>query len=92
LGLDARELTPLLVSRSIIAVAQTRSFQKAEIVMGDVAGQRVSAKTLERITQDVGLELAQRRDSPGSDALARTPEEAPDLAVVECDGGRIRTR
>jgi hypothetical protein len=92
LGLNARNLTPLLVSRSMVAVAQTRAFQKAEIVMADTAGQRVSAKTLERVAQDVGVELAERRDSKGSNALAKTPEDAPDLAVVECDGGRIRTR
>jgi hypothetical protein len=91
LGLDARDVTPLLVTRSMVAVAQTRAFKKAEVVMADVAGQRVSAKTLERIAQDVGLELAQRRDS-SEHALAARPGDAPDLAVVECDGGRIRTR
>ncbi len=80
------------MGRSIIAVAQTRAFQKAEIVMAQVAGQSVSAKTLERIAHDVGSELAERRDSSRSDSLARRPEDAPDLAVVECDGGRIRTR
>jgi len=94
LGFDARELTPLLVTRSAIAVAQTRAFKKAAIVMADVAGQPVSAKTLERVAGDVGLELAQRRDAdPKTDAaLAQRPELAPALAVVECDGGRIRTR
>ena len=91
LGLDAREQTPLLVARSIVTVAQTRAFKKAEVVMAEVAGQRLSAKTLERIAQDVGLELAQRRDS-SEDTLAARPQEPPDLAVVECDGGRIRTR
>ena len=94
MGFDARELTPLLVTRSAIAVAQTRAFKKAAIVMADVAGQPVSAKTLERVAGDVGLELAQRRDAdPKTDAaLAQRPELAPALAVVECDGGRIRTR
>lgn len=74
------------------AVAQTRAFRKAEVVMAETAGQPVSAKTLERLAQDVGSELAERRDSQGSNALAKKPEDAPDLAVVECDGGRIRTR
>jgi hypothetical protein len=94
LGFDARELTPLLVSRLVIAAAQTRAFGKAEIVMADVAGQPVSAKTIERVTHDVGHELADRRDasSQGGNSLAKTPEEPPELAVVECDGGRIRTR
>lgn len=84
----------MLVTRSVTAVAQTRAFKKAAVVMADVAGQPVSAKTLERLAGDVGLELAQRRDAdPKTDeALAKTPELPPALAVVECDGGRIRTR
>ena len=94
LGLDARELTPLLVQRITVAAAETRSFKRAAIVMKNVGGQRVSAKTIERVVHDVGGELAERRDADPrtDDALARRPEEPPDLAVVECDGGRIRTR
>ena len=80
--------------RSVVAVAHTRSFGKASIVMQQVAGQDVSSSSLQRITQDVGGELAARRDAPASsvNALAATPLVPPDLAVVECDGGRIRTR
>lgn len=94
MGFDARELTPLLVMRVVISAAQTRAFKKAEIVMGDVAGEAVSAKTIERVVGDVGGELADRRDaSPRSGrTLANTRQDAPDLAVAECDGGRIRTR
>jgi len=63
-------------------------------VIHDVAGVAVSAKTVERVVHDVGGELAGRRDAdPRSDqALALAPESPPQLAVVECDGGRIRTR
>lgn len=84
----------MLATRIVIAVGQTRAFKKAAIVMADVAGQPVSAKTLERVAGDVGLELAQRRDAdPKTDeALAKTPELPPALAVIECDGGRARTR
>jgi hypothetical protein len=94
LGFDARELTPLLVQRLTVAGAETRSFQRAAIVMRDVGDQGVSAKTIERVVRDVGGELAERRDADPKtdDALARRPERPPDLAVVECDGGRIRTR
>lgn len=94
MGFDARQLTPLLVSRVVVAAAQTRAFAKAAIVMADVAGQEVSAKTIERVAHDVGLELAARRDAvPQSPhALAHAPAAPPDLAVVECDGGRARTR
>jgi hypothetical protein len=94
LGLDARQLTPLLVGRITNAGAETRSFKRAAIVMKEVAGQPVSAKTIERVVHDVGGELAQRRDADPKtdDALAQRPESPPSLAVVECDGGRIRTR
>jgi hypothetical protein len=94
LSLDARELTPVLISRITHAGVEARSFKRAAIVMKQVAGQVVSAKTIERVIHDVGKELADRRDADPKtdDALARWPESAPALAVVECDGGRIRTR
>lgn len=94
MGLDARALTPLLVQRITHAGVEARSFKRAAIVMRQVAGQPVSAKTIERVVHDVGRELAQRRDADPKtdDALARRPESPPALAVVECDGGRIRTR
>jgi hypothetical protein len=43
---------------------------------------------------DVGRELAERCDADHKtdDALANRPESPPEMAVVECDGGRIRTR
>jgi hypothetical protein len=94
LGFDARELTPLLVQRVTIAAAESRSFKRAAIVIQGVGGQAVSAKTIERVVHDVGRELVQRRDADPKtdDALAKRPEGPPELAVVECDGGRIRTR
>jgi hypothetical protein len=94
LGFEARELTPLMTQRVTITAAETRSFKRAKIVMKEVGGQEVSAKTIERVVHDVGQELAQRRDADPKtdDALALRPESPPVLAVVECDGGRIRTR
>jgi hypothetical protein len=94
LGLDARELSPWMVQRITYAGAEARSFKRAAIVMKQVAGQPVSAKTIERVVHDVGGELAFRRDADPKtdDALAKSPENPPPLAVIECDGGRIRTR
>ncbi|WP_165252452.1 hypothetical protein [Paludisphaera soli] len=83
-------MTPLLTRRIAFAGAETRSFQRAAIVMDQVGGQSVSAKTIERVVHDVGSELAARRDA--DDGLVRRPASPPELAVVECDGGRIRTR
>ena len=83
-----------MVQRITYAGAEARSFKRAAIVMKQVAGQPASAKTIERVVHDVGLELAQRRDADPKtdDALAKSPESPPPLAVIECDGGRIRTR
>lgn len=93
LGFDARELTPRATRKITVLGAETRSFKRAAIALKE-ADLNVSAKTVERVMHDVGEELAERRDRhPGRDGtLARSPGNIPDLAVVECDGGRIRCR
>ncbi len=94
LGLDARELSPGLVERLVFTAAETRSFDRAELMMNKVGDATVSAPTIRRVVGDVGRELAARRDADSNSAagLAQRPEEPPELAVVECDGGRARMR
>lgn len=93
MGLDARELTPALTQRMVYAASESRSFSRAAIVLKQVGGNEVSAKTIERVTSRVGRELAELRDA-GSESppLGSVAEAPPQLAVVECDGGRIQTR
>ena len=84
-----------MVQRIVYAAAETRSFARAAVVLRQVGGNAVSPKTIQRITRVVGNELAERRDAAENQAvesLARLPEAPPELAVVQCDGGRIRTR
>ena len=80
--------------RIVVTAAETRSFKRAAIVMAHAVNQSVSAKTIERVVHDVGGELVERRDVDfkTDNALAQEPEVPPQLAVVECDGGRLRTR
>ena len=87
-------MTPALTQRIVYAASESRSFSRAALVLKHVGDNEVSAKTIERVTLTVGQELAELRDAePGDGALASRPvEAAPKLAVVECDGGRIRTR
>ena len=83
------------MQRIVYAAAETRSFARAAVVLRQVGGNAVSPKTIQRITHRIGDELAQRRDAEGNEAvesLACPPEAPPELAVVQCDGGRIRTR
>lgn len=86
----------MLTERIVHAVADTRSFKRAAIVLAKVGGNTLSIKTVARISQDVGNELVQARDgTPGTapgKGLTALPEAPPELAVVQCDGGRIRTR
>ena len=75
------------------AAAETRSDERASIVLREVGGHQVSRSTVQRVVLQLGTELAQLRDETDAQArLVPPPEAAPGLAVVECDGGRIRTR
>ena len=94
LGFDARDLSPGLVERIIFSAAETRSFERAAMVLRKVGDAAVSDNTVQRVVGDVGRELAARRDAAckSVERLAQRPESPPELAVVECDGGRARTR
>jgi len=83
-----------VVERITFAAAETRSFHRAKLVLDKVGDAEVSTNSIQRVVGDVGRELTERRDADPktADALAERPEEPPELAVVECDGGRIRTR
>jgi hypothetical protein len=92
MGLDSRELTPAMVQRIVHAAAETRSTQRAVLVLKHVGGNEVSPSTIQRVTHQVGMELAELRDAGEVPELVQAPEQPPELAVVEADGGRIRTR
>ena len=91
MGLDPRESTPGFKRQMMVLTAETRSFQRASIVMQRIVGLKVSANTIERIAMQVGndLEAAEQRQWRSVLDGDITP---PSLAIVEFDGGRIRTR
>ena len=93
LGFDPRNYTPLVIAKATHAINDTRSFKSASGNLHHVGGLDLSAKTLQRLAGDIGAELAERRDTKDADnALTAKPDKPPQLAVVEVDGGRIRTR
>ena len=91
MGLDSRESTPGFKRQLVILTAEPRSFKRASIVVQEVLGLSISANTIERICLEVGEELAEAKEGDWSEVLTGevTP---PQVAVVACDGGRIRTR
>jgi len=88
LGLDSRECTPEIVRVAIHLAAETRSFERAASTMKATLGSGVSAKTIERLVGQIGEELSYRHATRKSTKEVMVPE----VAVVSCDGGRIRTR
>lgn len=59
--------------------------------MDRVVGQKVSPNTIERICLDVGNDLLQAEQAKWQSVLAGEVP-VPQVAIVEFDGGRIRTR
>lgn len=89
MGLDSREVTPQLTKAVVHLVGEIRSFERVEITTEKVLGQKVSRSTVRRLAKQVGYELA---EVEASGEWAEKEVIVPELAVVSCDGGRIRTR
>jgi hypothetical protein len=64
MGLDSRELTPAMTQRIVHAAAETRSSQRASLVLKHVGGNEVSASTVQRVTHQVGNRCFARLDYP----------------------------
>lgn len=80
--------------RIVYADSEASSSHRAAVLLKQLGGNDVSAKTIERITMAVGKELAEQRDAQANSNAQAFPtvETPPALAVVQCDGGRIQTR
>jgi len=77
-----------MVRVAMYLAAETRSFERAANTMKATLGFGLSPKTIERLVGQVGEELSHHQ------ACATSNKEVilPEVAVVSCDGGRIRTR
>jgi hypothetical protein len=78
----------------VYAGSEAQSFDRAAVLLKQLGGNAVSAKTIERVTMAVGKELVELRDAEAADnaSICPTVESPPALAVVQCDGGRMQTR
>jgi len=91
LGLDARESTPGFKRQLVVLNAETRSLKRASIVLERMHQFKVSPNTIERICQEVGEDLAVAQENDWRGVL-NGETSVPELAIVENDGGRARTR
>lgn len=90
MGMDSREVTPELTRAVVHLAAEVRSFERAEITTEKVLTHKVPRSTIRRLAKQVGQELSEQEelDEPSDEKEVVVPQ----VAIVSCDGGRIRTR
>ncbi len=87
MGLDSRNITPELSGAVVFLASEIRSFERAGVAIRRVLKQDISTSTVRRIAKDVGSELT-------GETFHEEDQEVvvPEVGVISCDGGRIRTR
>lgn len=95
-GLDERTFSPHARDRIVLAAAETHSYARAELVLAALSEIEISSRQINRLTDQTGAELRQQQQQRVTlherKELPIEVKNLPDLAVVETDGGRIRTR
>jgi hypothetical protein len=96
LRLTGHRYTPDLLCRLVTLAGQLPSAACAATAASTIADVSISGRHVQRLTQEVGTDLAHLRDAQAVQQRRRQLEPrvaaAPPLAVVEVDGGRVGTR
>jgi hypothetical protein len=96
LRLTGHRYTPDLLCRLVTLGGQLPSAAMAATAAGTAADVQISGRHLQRLVQEVGTDLARLRDAQALQRRRRTlasrVTQAPPVAVVEVDGGRLGTR
>jgi hypothetical protein len=84
------------LGKIVTAAGQVKSHQLAAKVLDVVGEIDISGRHVNRLTEEIGLELAAQRDRETEDYVhhRRRPATlpAPELVAIALDGGRIQTR
>ncbi len=96
LHLDNHSYTPDLQRRILTLAGRLKSFELVGIALAVAADVSISGRHVQRLTQEVGADLARQRDEQAAAyrrrELPRGVSAPPPVAVVETDGGRLGTR
>ncbi len=96
LKIDQREYTPMVLDKIAFAGGSYASWKKGARALAKLATLDISAKEVSRITLQIGQELRERQERDAAfqqrRQLAATNAQPVDIACVEVDGGRMRTR
>ena len=95
-GIARDTFNPGFVRKVVTVAAEVRSFARAAKVLAAVADIRISSRHVGRLARTTGSRLAEEnRQRAKQHRVKKLPVEVtsiPDVAVVEIDGDRIRTR
>jgi len=96
LKLDTHGYSPALLHKILGTAGQVKSYELASRVVQLVGDIRISGRHINRLTEEIGTELQERRDRETEDYVhhRRQPPQrpAPRVAAIALDGGRIQTR
>ncbi len=95
LRLDGHSYTPALLERIVTLAGRLASFEQVAVALEVGADVQLTGRHVQRLTQEVGADLARRRDEQADRYRRRDLPAAaapPPVAVVEVDGGRLGTR
>lgn len=94
--MDAHGYSPTILHKILSATAEVKSHQKAAKVLGALCELPISGRQVNRLAEEVGLEMAAQRDQATEDYLhhrRQTPTvAAPEVVAIGMDGGRVLTR
>ncbi len=95
-GLDERTFSPHARDRIVMAATETHSYARAEHMLAVLSEIEISSRQINRLTDAAGRALREQQQQRvvlhAQKKLAVEVPNIPALAVVETDGGRIRTR
>lgn len=96
LKLDEHGYSPTTLYHILYATAEVKSHDKAAKLLDVLDDLSISGRHVNRLAEEMGLEMAARRDGEVEDFVhhRRQPPTAPapEVAVIGLDGGRVLTR
>ena len=85
-----------MLNKIVTAAGQVKSHKVAAAVLKVVGEIAISGRHVNRLTEEIGLELAAKRDRETDDYVHHRREEsktpAPERVAIALDGGRLMTR
>jgi hypothetical protein len=94
--LGSHGYSPSVLNKIVQAAGQVKSHQMAAKVLGVVGEISISGRHVNRLTEEIGTELKEKRDRETADYVHHRRVEptvaAPQLVAIALDGGRVMTR